>query len=180
MNSTTNNNVTQDTTDSFQSALNQVLEKVEELNLNEGNYLKMTNLLKKCYEEEKKTTANTPRREVKPMNLKIVFCGKKEFTFNFTEYTRIFGPFPDEYKYDLNGVQRQEKQFEISQRMQRIYRMNLTKTIKVIEDDIEFQTTLKEFKRQVAEMNEDDDDDNDEIDYNLTYIFGMLIDRDGD
>ena len=129
--------------------LHQVLEKIEEMKLPEGEYLALANMLKSKHTEE----INSSTLEIPS---KIQFIGKKTWTIE--TYTKHYypGQRQNEVEYSVNGVRKRATVTSFARHMFQLYLMNITKTIRTEEMDIEFDEFVSHYLETTQAMGEEE------------------------
>ena len=153
--------------------LQDVLAKIETLDLNEGVYLQLANLLKKEFEK----TSNIIRTQT--YDIMLTFSGETEIKIAIKEKRIIHGPVSDTILYEINGIAFQSCNAEMIDRLSRLYRSNLTASIAMTTAGITYEHDLETWVTQIAQTNRalrNIDDDDDEYDYRLQYVLNEIID----
>jgi hypothetical protein len=144
--------------------LQSVLSKIEEMALPEGEYLSLCNVLKKQFESipDKSTPYSTT-----DLDRTMILRGKREIKIHITKQKK-YAERREEYEYTINGVEKKGGTSDFARAVSQLMRMNLTKTILL---DGEFETTFKEYKNYIEEMEREDDDDDEEwFDFNPRFV----------
>jgi len=147
--------------------LRNVLEKIEEMNLPEGQYLTLANLLNTHHKKDEQVfTIQIPN--------KVQFIGKKTLTIETHMKYSYYGERPWEIEYSVNGVHKRKIGVCFIRCMNVLYMGNLTRKILLGEEQCEI--TLGEFVSQVRETDEALGDD-EEADGPLhpSYVMGQLF-----
>lgn len=158
------------------TAFHSLMENLETLNLNEGEYLQMTNLLKKAYDDSKSKTG-LPKKE--PFLGKFVLHGEKTIVVETIDtYTnRDDGEHGTLWMtYKVDGVSYTKRKCELRYLIAFLYRINLTETITMERYGVSFTRTLKELSDAAKKERADTEtiDEDDDPDYCIEHL---LVDR---
>lgn len=155
-------------------SLQTVLSAVEELNLPEGEYLNFCNLMKKEFEKIPDVSHEVHR------DCSVVFRGKRDYTITIHTLVCYSTQRPNEIVFSINGGQK--KQLNVARfydSLQRIYIINNTSSLGIVEDGIgERFFTLQECVVELLEWNANlsgeelsDDDDSCEFFQVIKWLF---------
>lgn len=158
--------------------LQNILSNVEDMKLDEGAYLEFSNMLKEMH-------TNLNKKEEKHINTvnidaELTFIGDKDtITIQVIKKYLYADPTPDKLLIEINNREYTLPHPNFNHKLIHLYMLCATKEIKIVTEDITINTTLKEYTKNLINMNKaiskHDDDDDSQYEYSMSYIFGTML-----
>ena len=155
-------------TTTMESAFQSLLEKVGELNLNEGDFLTMNNLLKESFNSQK-----SPKNDYKsiPVDLKLTFTGKKTLLIHICEKLDYHHD-SAKFRYTINGTTKTPANlFNLSVIFGTIYNINTSTRLEVEYDGESYDVDTDQL---VARLQDEDEEDENNLLVVFQEIFHLL------
>lgn len=186
-------------TTTIDNALHKLLENVEEMKLPEGDYLTLTNLLKKVFDEkDKKVGAVTEERPTQPIRLKMMKCMMKHIEIElevtsfvktqasggYTRLTLKFEVRTRNTKTDTVVTRQDEARLFLygepgdrtfGDKLRAVILRYYPHVVEFTMDGFTTEYTLKDLKDHESAENRVIFDDDDEMDYSYKSLFGYCF-----